>query len=88
VKLDACAGPATRTAVSVGLSTSPSLPRTPGAPTPTFQSSFMLYVLFAATGGSLIAVIVIETVATFESAVPSFALYEKLSVPLKLEAGV
>ena len=36
----------------------------------------------AATGASFTALTVIATVATFESAVPSFALYVKLSGPL------
>ena len=35
-----------------------------------------------ATGASLTAVIVIDTVATFESRLPSFALNVKLSAPL------
>ena len=41
-----------------------------------------------ATGASLTALITIVTVATFESRAPSLALYVKLSVPLKLAAGV
>jgi hypothetical protein len=64
------------------------LPSTPGALNPVLEFSFRLYASSNATGASLTAVTVIVTVATFESAVPSFALYVKLSVPLKLEAGV
>ena len=88
LKLNACAGPATRAAVSVEPSASVSLPRTPGAKMDMLEFSFRLYASFTATGASLTAVIVIETVATFELAVPSFALYVKLSAPLKLGAGV
>ena len=41
-----------------------------------------------ATGASFVALTAIVTVAVLESAVPSFALYVKLSLPLKFAAGV
>ncbi len=43
---------------------------------------------FEATGGSLTGVIVTETVAVFESMVPSFALKVKLSAPFAFAFGV
>jgi hypothetical protein len=45
-------------------------------------SSSVVTVWSAATGASFTALTVIETVATFESAVPSRAVNEKLSSPL------
>ena len=45
-------------------------------------SSGVVSVPFTATGASLTAVTVIDTVATFESSTPSFALNVKLSGPL------
>ena len=41
-----------------------------------------------ATGGSFTAVTVMETVAVFESTVPSLTLNVNESAPLKLAAGV
>ena len=45
-------------------------------------SSSVVSAPFTATGASLTAVTVIDTVATFESSAPSFALNVKLSGPL------
>src|SRR2546425_502565 len=51
-------------------------------------SSAVVALSLFATGASLTAVTVRVTVATLLSAVPSLALYVKLSVPLKLAAGL
>ena len=61
-------------AVSALPSRSVSLASTPGAPTASVVSSFMAKVSSLATGGSFTPPIVIVTVATFESTVPSLAL--------------
>ena len=69
-----CTGPDTRTAVSDELSTSLSLPSTPGAATFSTVSSFVLKLSLAATGASFTGLTVMVTVAVFESSEPSFAL--------------
>src|SRR5436189_139986 len=51
-------------------------------------SSLIANAPLAATGASLTGLTVIMTVATLEPETPSLALYVKLSVPLKLAAGV
>ena len=81
------AGPVTSPAVNVPPSMSVSLPNTPGAATMSGWSSVAVYASGSATGESFTALIVIVTVATFESAVPSFAVYVKLSLPFVFAAG-
>ena len=71
------AGPATTVYVRVGLSTSVAT-SVPVAGV----SSAVVRVPSCATGASLTAVTVMETVATFESSEPSLAWKVKLSVPL------
>ena len=81
-------GPVTRPAVNAPASTSVSLPNTPGAATLSGWSSVAVYASGSASGASLTALTVIVTVATFESVVPSFAAYVKLSLPLVFAVGV
>ena len=72
-----CAGPLTKVKVRASPSTSVALTWPP-----TDESSAVSAEPSLATGASLTAVTVIETVATLLSAVPSLALKVKLSDPL------
>ena len=74
-----CVGLPTAVTVSESPSRSESLPRTS---TSVRSSSATVAVSLTATGGSLTGNTVSETVATFESTVPSCALKVKLSEPL------
>ena len=71
---DACAGPVTSTAVSVGRVDVGVVASTPGAATFSVPPSGTLYgPSLTATGASLTGVMVMLTVATFELSEPSFA---------------
>ncbi len=68
-----CVTFATRTAESEALSTSASLPSTPGTAIVQAAFSERWLLLFWATGASLTGVMVIVTAAVFEATVPSLA---------------
>ena len=77
----------TRTDVRASESASVSPSSTPGAAIVSVPFSLTEYVSSSATGGVFVELTVIVTVAIFESASPSFALYVKLSVPFQSASG-